>query len=300
VNENNRWIATPGLFFSSVTHTASLVFPLPDIPIIEKSALQGRTWIDAPPDLRQGEPTSYIPKTCVHTWSGHTKGVHKIQWFPGTGHLLLSASMDGKVKIWDVYNSRKCMRTYSGHTKPVRDVSFSADGKTFTSAGYDKVSPHPPTINPMLHTQIEPINQTTDRPTQEAAHNAKDAEKMTDGPGPGCETLGHGDRHVRAVVGCKGHTFLRQDPSQGRVRARGVLQQEHCAVGPEATSRRVCTRVRAAPGVGQHHHVYRRVPQSRFDRGRQEAVCLGVRYRDGTDEARIRAMDAFDACCYCR
>lgn len=128
----------------SVPQIARFVSPLADIPIIEKSAHQGRTWIDAPPDLRQGEPTSYIPKTCVHTWSGHTKGVHKIQWFPGTGHLLLSASMDGKVKIWDVYNSRKCMRTYSGHTKPVRDVSFSADGKTFASAGYDKVSPHTP------------------------------------------------------------------------------------------------------------------------------------------------------------
>lgn len=100
---------------------------------------QGRTWIDAPPDLKQAEPTSYIPKSCVHTWTGHTKGVHKIQWFPKTGHLLLSASMDTKIKIWDVYNSRKCMRTYQGHTKPVRDVAFSTDGKTFASCGYDKV-----------------------------------------------------------------------------------------------------------------------------------------------------------------
>jgi pre-mRNA-processing factor 17 len=65
----------------------------------------GRTYMHVPTDLDinlNGEPGSqecYIPKTLIHTWTGHTKGVNSIQFFPKSGHLLLSASMDNKVKV---------------------------------------------------------------------------------------------------------------------------------------------------------------------------------------------------------
>jgi len=53
--------------------------------------------------------------------------------------LILSAGLDGKVKIWDVYNKRKVIRTYLGHSKGVRDVWFSTDGKKFLSASFDRI-----------------------------------------------------------------------------------------------------------------------------------------------------------------
>ena len=41
-----------------------------------------------------GEHACFIPKKCTKKLAGHTKGVQAIEFFPNTGHLLLSASMD--------------------------------------------------------------------------------------------------------------------------------------------------------------------------------------------------------------
>ncbi|KAJ3142501.1 hypothetical protein HK100_002567 [Physocladia obscura] len=105
----------------------------------------GRTYMHAPTDLEginlygeSGANECFIPKRCVHTWTGHTKGVNQIRFLPKTAHLLLSASMDTKVKLWDVYNDRKCLRTFMGHSKGVKAVDFSNDGTRFLSCSYDK------------------------------------------------------------------------------------------------------------------------------------------------------------------
>lgn len=101
---------------------------------------QGRTYMHIPLRNRSAPPDRkcYIPKRCIHTWRGHSKGVNRIQFFPNSGHLLLSASMDSTVKLWDVYNKRQLLRTYSGHSGAVRDVNFSSDGKRFVTASYDR------------------------------------------------------------------------------------------------------------------------------------------------------------------
>jgi pre-mRNA-processing factor 17 len=39
----------------------------------------------------------YLPKKLVHRYQGHDKGVQALRWFPDTGHLLMTASYDGKV-----------------------------------------------------------------------------------------------------------------------------------------------------------------------------------------------------------
>jgi pre-mRNA-processing factor 17 len=126
---------------------------------------QGRSWVEPPSGVRPGDNDHecFIPKKCIKKYTGHTKGVHAIEFFPNTGgfslghvacnidiliscscvfkayrpyiclicvlilvtysspgHLLLSASMDGKCKIWDVFGDRNVRRTYAGHEEAIR------------------------------------------------------------------------------------------------------------------------------------------------------------------------------------
>ncbi|XP_063975726.1 pre-mRNA-processing factor 17 [Diachasmimorpha longicaudata] len=121
-------------------------------PLEEKTVLhikdpvdyQGRSFLHPPQDvgvnLRSESPPErcFLPKSQIHTWEGHTKGISQIKWFPKSAHLLLSCSMDCRVKLWEVYKERRCVRTYYGHRQAVRDISFDNDGKRFLSAGYDR------------------------------------------------------------------------------------------------------------------------------------------------------------------
>uniref|UniRef100_A0A2A4JPL1 Pre-mRNA-processing factor 17 n=2 Tax=Heliothinae TaxID=95178 RepID=A0A2A4JPL1_HELVI len=122
-----------------------------DKPLEEKSIFhidnptdyQGRSWIEAPrseTQLRSDTPPDkcFLPKAHIYTWKGHTRGVAAVRWFPRTAHLMLSAGMDCRVKIWEVYGDRRCIRTYFGHRQAVRDVNFNNTGDKFLSAAYDR------------------------------------------------------------------------------------------------------------------------------------------------------------------
>jgi pre-mRNA-processing factor 17 len=107
----------------------------------EEKDYQGRSWLEPSPAaaaLTESE-SCFLPKRHIHTWSGHTKGVNALRFFPKTGHLLLSAGLDGKAKVWDVAGDKRCMRTYLGHSKGIRDTWFFPDGRKFATAAYDKV-----------------------------------------------------------------------------------------------------------------------------------------------------------------
>ena len=104
----------------------------------------GRSFVDVPAGavhVDWSAPNAggcYVPKRLVHTWSGHHKAVNAIRFFPFSAHLLLSACMDGSVRLWRVGGDYKCVRSYNGHAEAVRDISFSHDGRHFLSVSYDK------------------------------------------------------------------------------------------------------------------------------------------------------------------
>lgn len=109
----------------------------------EEVDYRGRSWTSPPAGVKgvdafdMEDHACYVPKKCVFRFTGHEKGVHRIRLFPRTGHLLLSAGLDGACKVWSV-EQRKCMRTYNGHSAAVRDVQFNNDGSKFVSASFDR------------------------------------------------------------------------------------------------------------------------------------------------------------------
>uniref|UniRef100_A0A671X3S8 Pre-mRNA-processing factor 17 n=1 Tax=Sparus aurata TaxID=8175 RepID=A0A671X3S8_SPAAU len=112
---------------------------------------QGRSYLHVPQDvginLRSAEAPDkcYLPKKQIHVWGGHTKGVSAIRLFPSSGHLLLSSSMDCKIKgvfVVCIYLFVICVRcsplSLLGHSKAVRDICYNNTGTQFLSAAYDR------------------------------------------------------------------------------------------------------------------------------------------------------------------
>lgn len=82
----------------------------------------------------------------IRTLTGHDHSVSAVRFIPsgaaGTpecGNLLVSASRDRTLRIWDV-STGYCVRTLSGHAEWVRDVCPSVDGRYLLSAGDDRTA----------------------------------------------------------------------------------------------------------------------------------------------------------------
>ena len=104
----------------------------------------GRSYMHVPQDLdidlrkAPGTNKNFIPKKLLHTYTSHTKPITGLEFFPSSGHLLLSSSADSTIKIWDSHHTRPLLRTFNGHTKSISDITFSPSGTTFLSASYDR------------------------------------------------------------------------------------------------------------------------------------------------------------------
>lgn len=92
--------------------------------------------------------SAYVPKRSVWT-AGDVhggKGVNRVRWSPGCGHLMASCGLDGGVKVWretgsgggKVDGGLQLARGYFGHGQGVKDVVWSADGRWILSGGWDK------------------------------------------------------------------------------------------------------------------------------------------------------------------
>lgn len=113
----------------------------------EEFDYKGLSWMAPPAGLasiaKSEEPLEmdhhkcYVPKKCVHRFQAGAKGVHRIRLFPKTGHLLLSAGLDGVCKVWSL-PLKQLMRSYMGHSAAVRDVQFNHSGSRFVSASFDR------------------------------------------------------------------------------------------------------------------------------------------------------------------
>ncbi|XP_069772535.1 WD repeat-containing protein 25 [Narcine bancroftii] len=93
------------------------------------------------PYLENQHRTSNIPKRLVFQMSQHKGPVTTIHWCPVEqhSHLLLSASMDKSIKIWDAMETGRCLKNYFSHSEAVRDAHWSLCGRQILSGGFDSM-----------------------------------------------------------------------------------------------------------------------------------------------------------------
>ncbi len=90
------------------------------------------------PTLSNDEFTSSKP-SLVLTLEGHTKAVYGVSFSPD-GKRLVSTSLDGSIKIWELSKDIKSAREINSledHNSQVLSIDYSHDGKYFATGDYD-------------------------------------------------------------------------------------------------------------------------------------------------------------------
>src|SRR5262249_15017936 len=90
-------------------------------------------------DLRAFE-WFYLNRLChsdLLTLRGHTETVNGVAFSPH-GRLLVAASFDQTVRVWDAGTGQESLTLLRGHTESVYAVAFSPDGRRLASASSDR------------------------------------------------------------------------------------------------------------------------------------------------------------------
>jgi WD40 repeat protein/cell division protein FtsL len=94
---------------------------------------------DCPREYRHHWEWQYLKRQChaeLLTLEGHPRGGVSSVAFSPDGKRLASGSLDGTVKLWDMFAGRE-EHTLHGHKDEVFGVAFSPDGKRLASGGVD-------------------------------------------------------------------------------------------------------------------------------------------------------------------
>ena len=78
------------------------------------------------------------PKKLHLNLEGHSQGVNCVRWNPVKSNLLMSASMDHVVCVWDTRKSGVCAQRFTRHSEAVKDSRWSLCGSQVLTCGYDK------------------------------------------------------------------------------------------------------------------------------------------------------------------
>ncbi|XP_063039517.1 WD repeat-containing protein 25 isoform X2 [Engraulis encrasicolus] len=83
-----------------------------------------------------------LPRRTLFQLQAHQGAVNTVQWCPAahTSHLLMSASMDRTIKIWDGAGSGRCLRTICCHSGAVRDACWTPCGRRLLSGSFDNTA----------------------------------------------------------------------------------------------------------------------------------------------------------------
>nr|XP_022332325.1 WD repeat-containing protein 25-like [Crassostrea virginica]XP_022332326.1 WD repeat-containing protein 25-like [Crassostrea virginica] len=94
------------------------------------------------PHLTKCNTHNKCPQRIERELEDNKQTVNRVMWnYPPYCHLFLSASMDGSIRIWNIWTQlAPCVKHLSVHKRAVKDAVWSRDGRHILSCSFDKTA----------------------------------------------------------------------------------------------------------------------------------------------------------------